>query len=69
MATKQQIRQLNDKLRNQFNNASNIRHYSGARGDETHLTTDAMSDTDREGRIFVGYTDELIRDMARGGFD
>lgn len=66
MATRQEIKRLNDRLRERYAGASNIRHYVGDRSDETHLTTDAMPNTDRAGRIFAGYTDDLLRDLANG---
>lgn len=66
MATRQEIKRLNDRLRERYAGAANIRHYTGTRSDETHLTADNMPNTNQTGRIFVGYTDELLRDLADG---
>ena len=53
------VRKTNAMLRLRYKNARNIRHYQGERGDETHLTTDIMPNSNQAERIFAGYTDEL----------
>lgn len=60
---------VNTMLRARYEGASNIRHYVGERHDETHVTVDLMPSTDRPGRIYAGYTDELIREAGQAGTD
>jgi len=66
MATRAEILILNNRLRLRYAGATNIRHYTGTRADETHLTTDRMPNTSQAGRIFAGYTEELLRDVTDG---
>ena len=59
------IVKLNNWLRDRYDDASNIKHYVGDKGNETHLTTSRMPNTSQHGRIFAGYTDELYSEMLR----
>lgn len=54
---------LNKYLCSRYKNASNIKHYQGQNQDETHLTTFQMPNTNKEGRIFAGYTNDLIEQI------
>lgn len=54
------VRQLNRRLREKYSDARNIRHYQGGENNETHLTTSRMPNTNQKGRIFVGWTEELL---------
>lgn len=54
------IYQINKRLRDRHPDTTNIRHHQGSNHDETHLTTSKMPNTDKAGRITVGYTDDLL---------
>ncbi len=61
------IRLLNKYLKSKYPNATNIRHYTGNgyNDSETHLTTSKIPNTNKSGRIFVGYTGELLREIEK----
>ena len=61
MKTMHTIRELNEILRARYDAGRYIKHYQGDKKDETHITTDKMPSTNSPGRIFAGYTDDLLR--------
>ncbi len=44
-----------------------IRHYRGAHSDETHATVDRMPGINQPGRIYIGDTDRLLRQVETWG--
>ena len=62
-ATRKQIIDLNQSIRERYEGARNIRHYCGADRNETHATVDRLPNTSRPGNVFAGYTDELIAEI------
>jgi hypothetical protein len=66
MKNRNEIKKLNDALRNYYEDAANIRHYQGNKTDATYLTTSRMPNTNQSGRIFAGHTDDLLSQLDRG---
>lgn len=56
-----EITELNKTLRERYKGIKNIRHYQGLDNNETHGTVYAMPNTSSQGRIFIGYTADLLK--------